>query len=149
MRLGDAGADVLHVHDLGLGEPALEGVVVEACRPWSDGARQDLGLSSLPGVIGVGDAPLAPFEHQRRGRAVISGFQHPGIEQDDPAVEAAVYPAVIGGRVARDHTRDPEHAQRGLEVVGLRQWVAQRLAAKPDRRVECKYAARLHLAQQL
>ena len=149
MRLGDARADVLHVHDLGLGEPALERVVVESCRSWSDGAPWDFGLSSLPGAIGIGDAPLATFEHQRRGCALVSGFQHPGVEQDYAAVEAAAHPAVLGGRVSLNDARDAQCAERSLQVVGLGQRITQRLAAKPDRRIGRKNPLRLHFQKGL
>ena len=63
--LGDPGVDVFDVQDLGVHQPLLERVVVQAGRTRPHGTTCYFGLETLPGPIGVGHAPLPVLEHQR------------------------------------------------------------------------------------
>lgn len=131
VRLGDPGVDVFDVQNLGIHQPLLERVVVEAGRTRPHGTRRYFGLKALAGPIGVDHAPLPVLEHQRRRRAVIGGLEHPGVEEDHLTVEAAVHLAVLRWRVTGDDPHYSEGAQRRVQVVRFRERIAQRLAAVP------------------
>jgi hypothetical protein len=63
VRLGDPGVDVFDVQDLGVHQPLLERVVVEAGRTRPHGTRRYFRLEALSGPISVRDAPLPRLEH--------------------------------------------------------------------------------------